>query len=71
MKNPRSLKVRRYAKRLIDLNNHLASFPGATMVYKMVIPGLNEILLNNMPNIWYKQAYVQGFDCETISFKRM
>ena len=23
-----------------------------------------------MPNIWYKQAYVQGFYCEYISFKK-
>ena len=22
-----------------------------------------------MPNSWIRQAYVQGFDCETISFK--
>ena len=22
-----------------------------------------------MSNSWYKQGYVQGFDCETISFK--
>ena len=23
-----------------------------------------------MPNSWYKQAYVQGFDCEYISSKK-
>ena len=23
-----------------------------------------------MPNIWSKQAYVQGFDCEYIQFKK-
>ena len=23
-----------------------------------------------MPNGWYKQAYVQGFDCGFISFKK-
>ena len=23
-----------------------------------------------MPNIWSKQAYVQGFDCKSISFKK-
>ena len=23
-----------------------------------------------MSNSWYKQVYVQGFDCETISFKK-
>ena len=23
-----------------------------------------------MPTIWYKQAYLQGFDCESITFKK-
>ena len=40
------------------------------MADKMGITELNEILLNSMPNRWSKQAYVQGFDCETISFKK-
>ena len=30
---------------------------------------INEILLNSMPNIWSKQACVQGFYCEFITFK--
>ena len=32
----------------------------------MGVTELNEILLNSTTNSWYKQAYVQGFDCETI-----
>ena len=66
MKNTYSLMVRRYAACLIYLNEYLASFPGATMADKMEVTKLNEILLNSMPKIWSKQAYVQGFDCETI-----
>ena len=31
---------------------------------------LNIFLLNCIPNSWYKQAYVQGFDCEYISFDK-
>ena len=31
---------------------------------------LNEILLNGIPNSWYKQVYVQGFDFESISLKK-
>ena len=23
-----------------------------------------------MPNSWYKHAYVKGFDCESITFKK-
>ena len=68
MKNPRRLKVKRYAVHLVCLNEYLASFPGATMSNKMGITELNGILLNSMPNSWSKQAYVQGFDGETISF---
>ena len=30
---------------------------------------LNEILLNSMTNIWYKQAYVKGYDFKPITFK--
>ena len=48
---------------LIYLNKYIDSFPGATMADKMGVTELNEILLNSMPNIWSKQAYLQGFDC--------
>ena len=30
---------------------------------------ISEILLNSMPNSWYKQPYVWGFCCESIYFK--
>ena len=36
---------------------------------KRGVPELKDILLNNMPNIWYNQAYVQGFYCGYILFK--
>ena len=68
MKKPRSLKLRYYAARLIDLNEYLASFPGANMTDKIGVTEINDILLNSMPKSWYKQAYLQGFDCESISF---
>ena len=70
MKKPQSLTVRRHAARLIDLNDYLASFPGATLTDKIGVTELNEILIKSMPNRWYKQAYVQGFDCESITFKK-
>ena len=46
------------------------SFPGPTLGDKIDVTGLNEILLIIMPNICSKQAYVQGFDCEYILFKK-
>ena len=67
---PHSLIVRRYVALLIDPNEYLDSLPGATLVDKIGITELNKILLNNMPNSWSKQAYVQGFDCEYFSFKK-
>ena len=70
MKKTRSLTVRRYAARLIYLNEHLASFPGSNLNDKIGVTKLNETLLKIMPNSWYKQAYVQGFDCEYITLKK-
>ena len=59
-----------YAACLIDLNEYLASFPGAALTDKVGVTELNSIFLNSMPNSWYKQACVQGFDCESITFKK-
>ena len=65
-----SLTIRHYAARFIYLNEYLDSFLGATLADKIDVTELNEIILNIMPNSWSKQAYVQGFDCESISFKK-
>ena len=70
MQKPRRLKVRRYDAPIIDLNEYFASFPRENMDDKIGFAELNEILLNSMTNIWSKQAYVQGFGCESISFKK-
>ena len=70
MKKPRALTVRCYVTRLIDINQYFASFPGATLNDKLNITKLNEILLNSMPNSWSIQAYVQGFYCKSITFKK-
>ena len=58
MRKPSGLKVRRYVACLIDLNEYLASFPGATFSDKIGVTELNEILLNSMPNSWSNTAYV-------------
>ena len=71
MKKVRSLTVRFHAARLMDLNEYLASFLGATFTDKIGVTELNEILLNSMTNSWSKQAYIQGFDCESINFKNL
>ena len=55
MKKTRSLRVRRYAANLIELNEYLASFPGDTTADNIGITKLNKIILNSMPNSWSKQ----------------
>ena len=67
MMKPHKLKVNCYADHLIDFNDYLAAFPGVKGADNIVETDLNEILLNSMPNVWSKQAYVQCFDCETIT----
>ena len=69
MRKMRGLKVRRYAARLIDLNEYLYLLPGAQLTESISVREINGILLNSMPNIWSKQAYVHGFDCKYITFK--
>ena len=67
---PRALTARRYAASLIGLNYYLVSFQGATFNDKIGVAELEKILLNSMLNIWSRQAYAQGFDCESITFKK-
>ena len=65
-----SLKLRRYVARLIDLNEYLASSPGVNLADEIYATEFKETILNSMNNSWSKQAYVQGFDCESILFKK-
>ena len=67
IKNLCGLKVIIYNECMIDLNKYLYVFPGAKASDKTCEMKLNEILLNIMPNIWNTWAYMQGFDCETIT----
>ena len=60
IRNPRSLKVRRYAACLIDLNEYLDVLYGAKISNCFGVTELNEILLNSMTNRWINQEYFQG-----------
>ena len=68
VRKPRGLKVRRYANPFVDLNEYLDFFPGKTLPLKIGVTESNDILINSLPNIWSKQAYVQVFDCDYITF---
>ena len=48
---------------------YLDSLMGSTLADKIDVTESNEIILNIMSNRWSKQAYVQGFGCESTSFK--
>ena len=50
IKKSHALTVRRYVARLIDLNEYLVSFPGATLTDKISVTELNKTPLNSMPN---------------------
>ena len=70
IRKPHKLKVRNYADRLIDLNEYVSDLPVGKASDKIGETELNEIPLNSMPNLWGKQAYVQGFYCGTITFEK-
>ena len=70
MKKPRALTVRRYVARLNDPNKYLTSFPGVAFTDNIGVIDLSKILLKKMHTRWSRHAYVQGFDCEYINFKR-
>ena len=67
MKKPRSLTVRYYAARLIDINEYLANFSGENLTDKINVTKLNKTPFNSTPTSWSKQVYVQSFDRESIT----
>ena len=54
---------------MVELDEYLAVLPGAKATDKICATELNEMFLNSMTNRWIKQVYVQGSDCESITFK--
>ena len=50
---------------------YLYALPGAKENDKISDTELNKTLLRSMKNVYSKQAYAQGFDCETITFKNL
>ena len=66
-RKPCELGVSRYPAHLIDLNEYSVTLPGTNKSNKISEMDLNQILLNSMKNGWGKQAYMKGFDFETIT----
>ena len=67
MRKPHSLKVICCAAHMIDINEYLYVFPWAKASDKIYETELNGILLNSMTSLWIRQAYVQGFYCESVT----
>ena len=61
MRKPCELKVICYAACLVDLNDYFYALPVAKTRDNIGEINPNEIILSGMPNLWSKQAYVQGF----------
>ena len=56
--------------RLIDLNEYLDSLPEAIFSDKIGVTESEKYIFNRMPDSQSKNAYVQGFDCESTSFQK-
>ena len=69
MRKPQDIPFRRFAARLRELNNYLPLFPIYSSAKKMLPEYLNKIILHAVPNVWEKQAYLQGWEFETKSYK--
>ena len=54
---------------MFDLNEYLVAFPGTKASDKIGETELNEIMLNSVSNGCIRKVYVQGLDCESITFK--
>ena len=69
MRKPRDIQLNRFASRLTELNKYLTIFPGTNNTKNMVPEELNEILLQSTLSSWARQAYIQGWDFEEITYK--
>ena len=56
---------------MIEIDEYVAAFPGAKAGEKIVDMELNYIILNSIRNGWSRQTYLQGFDREYITLKKL
>ena len=70
MRNPRELKVRNYALRMVELIEYLAIFSDAQESEEIRETELNEIIFHTTPNGWISQCEMHGFYFEAVTFKK-
>ena len=61
MMNLCNISVKKFDRRLMDINEYLSLFPGSDNMKKIADEEMNEIILHTVPIVWMKQAYLQGF----------
>ena len=71
MNNSRELKVGHNTSHMIYIVEYLYVLPGEREGDKIDETELNDILVKIMTIVLSKQAYVQGFDWETIILKKL
>ena len=71
MRKPWDLPFKRFAARLTELNNYLPLLPWYSATKKVPPEEINEIILHAVPNVWEKQAYLQGRIFEMKIYKAM
>ena len=54
---------------MVDINEYFTVFPGGKASDNLFLDRNKKTILNSITNGCSKQAYVQGFYCETIQFK--
>ena len=68
MRKLRALPMKDLAACLININNYLPLLPGSDNSNKMEEDYLKEILLHDVLNEWFKEAYLQGWYFGVRSF---
>ena len=64
MRKPHGIKVGLYVASLIDMNE-------CGILFEIFcVTEINNFFLNSIPTRWSKQAHVQVFDCDYITFKK-
>ena len=70
MRKSHTFKIRCYAEHMVELNEYLDIFTGSDIDNKICEGEPNEILMNNTPNGWDNQDFMQGFDSETATYNK-
>ena len=69
MCNKHKLNIQNYAEWLYNMKKRLSLLPGGEKSKKTGKDEINNTILNIPPNIWDKQAYLQGFNFNADTYQ--